>query len=57
MSVHNKFQAIRFSRLAGQREHLYMNVLLYYIDCQYSFVKNLIQTLKVNSILAKPFIY
>ena len=32
MSVHKKYQPIRYSRLAGYRQHIYMNVLFYYID-------------------------
>jgi len=32
MSVHKKFQPNRSSRLAGYTQHIYMNVLLYYID-------------------------
>ena len=32
MSVHKKFQPIRSSRLAGYRQHIYTNVLFYYID-------------------------
>ena len=32
MSVHKKFQPNRSSRLAGYRQHIYTNVLLYYIN-------------------------
>ena len=32
MSVYKKFQPNRSSRLAGYTQHIYMNVLLYYID-------------------------
>ena len=31
-SVHKKFQPNRSSRLAGYRQHIYTNVLFYYID-------------------------
>ena len=34
MSVQKKFQSNQSSRLAGYREHIYMNVLFYYIDKQ-----------------------
>ena len=32
MSVHSKLQPIRSSRLTGYRQHIYMNVLFYYIE-------------------------
>ena len=38
MSVHKKIQPIRFSRLAGYRQHIYTNVLFYYID--YELIQN-----------------
>ena len=43
MSVHKKIQPIRSSRLAGYRQHIYMNVLFYYIDkklCSLPFKSN-----------------
>ena len=32
MNVHKKFQLIRFSRLVSYRQHIYTNVLFYYIE-------------------------
>ena len=34
MSDHKKFQPNRFSRLAGYTQHIYTNVLFYFIDFQ-----------------------
>ena len=38
LSVHKKFQPNRSSRLAGYRQHIYSNVLFYYID-KYIFMR------------------
>ena len=52
MSVHKKFQPIRFSRLVGYREHIYECLVLLYRRFVYLYGED--KTLILSNITAKP---
>ena len=57
MSVQKKFQSNQSSRLAGYREHIYMNVLFYYIDKQTNRQTDTQTNKQTNKRTDKPNLY